>query len=58
MEIPIKIDDLGGTPIFGNTHMHLIDEFLCMMLLTETKKTPPIRDGSRMNQWLGVCAMI
>ena len=22
MEIPIKVDDLGGTPIFGNTHMY------------------------------------
>ncbi len=21
MENPIKMDDLGGTPIFGNTHM-------------------------------------
>ena len=21
MEIPIKMDDLGGTPIFGNTHI-------------------------------------
>ena len=24
MENPIKMDDLGGTPIFGNTHISLI----------------------------------
>ena len=24
METPIKMDDLGGTPIFGNTHMCLL----------------------------------
>ena len=25
MENPIKMDDLGGTPIFGNTHMKFGD---------------------------------
>ncbi len=24
MENPIEMDDFGGTPIFGNTHMDLI----------------------------------
>ena len=24
MENPIKTDDLGGTPIFGNTHVYII----------------------------------
>ena len=27
MENPIKMDDLGGTPIFGNTHMYLLKGF-------------------------------
>ena len=27
METPIKMDDLGGTPIFGNTHMEKTNNF-------------------------------
>ena len=26
MENPIKIHDLGGTPIFGNTHIDTVSE--------------------------------
>ena len=29
MENPIKMDDLGGTTIFGNTHMSIIPTQLC-----------------------------
>ena len=25
MENPIKVDDLGGTPIFGNTHLQILN---------------------------------
>ena len=27
MENPMKMDDLGGTPIFGNTHMKEMDVY-------------------------------
>ena len=30
-ENPIKMDDLGGTPIFGNTHM---DVYACLWVVS------------------------
>ena len=33
MEIPIKMDDLGGTPIFGNTRIVQTSSFWCTGML-------------------------
>ena len=30
METPIKMDDLGPTPTFGNTHVQLLHQFHCL----------------------------
>ena len=38
MENPIKMDDLGGTPILGNTHIYIWEwgkKGLCLILLRE-----------------------
>ena len=37
MENPIKMDDLGGTTIFGNTHIYL---YICCMISIHPKMGP------------------